>query len=180
MFIVLHCLLVFNQWEERIFNLSSSSTNEKRGLQPVPFFNQWEKMITTCAFLHPMRIEDFQPEHFFNQWEERIFNLILFFIQWEERIFNMTLTSSNEKRGFSIWSLFFIQWEKSIFKLIPTSANEKRGITYLSFSGHMSTIPVTRDSTMQNSLSMPIVWNESMQWKVLLRLFSMFWNYSFN
>ena len=151
MFIVLHCLLVFNQLEERIFNLSSSSTNEKRGLQPVPFFNQWEKMITTCAFLHPMRIEDFQPEHFFNQWEERIFNLIL----------------------------FFIQWEKSIFKLIPTSANEKRGITYLSFSGHMSTIPVTRDSTMQNSLSMPIVWNESMQWKVLLRLFSMLRNYSF-
>ena len=166
MFIVLHCSLVFNQWEERIFNLSSSSTNEKRGLQPVPFFNQWEKMITTClsssnenrgfstwALLQPMRREDFQSDPLLHPMRREDFQHDPNFIKWEERIFNLIL--------------FFIQWEKSIFKLIPTSANEKRGITYLSFSGHMSTIPVTRDSTMQNSLSMPIVWNESMQWKSL-------------
>ena len=157
--------LFFNQWEKRIttcaflqpmrkddYNLCLSSSNENRG------FSTW-------ALLQPMRREDFQSDPLLHPMRREDFQHDPNFIKWEERIFNLIL--------------FFIQWEKSIFKLIPSSANEKRGITYLSFSGHMSTIPVTRDSTMQNSLSMPIVWNESMQWKVLLRLFSMLRNYSF-
>ena len=150
----------------------------RENFQSELFFNQWEKRITTCAFLQPMRQDDYNlclsssnENRGFSTWallqpmRREDFQHDPNFIKWEERIFNLIL--------------FFIQWEKSIFKLIPSSANEKRGITYLSFSGHMSTIPVTRDSTMQNSLSMPIVWNESMQWKVLLRLFSMLRNYSF-
>ena len=45
----------------------------------------------------------------------------------------------------------------------------------LSVSGHMSTIPVTRDSTIQNSESIPIVWIQgcykngaSLRWKIYI------------